>query len=128
MALVSSCDMSQSSNKPAKQFQDPDSDSDSSQNDLQERTIRSAWNQLYEHSDRFLLGFRKSSVVDLATIHREPVQVFRLWQIYLDNVNPLLKVTYTPGLQSRIIGAAANIAKTSPPLEALMFSIYCSAV
>lgn len=36
--------------------------------------------------------------VNLSTSHSEQVHIFRLWQIYLDNVNPLLKVTHTPTL------------------------------
>ena len=57
-----------------------------------------------------------------------PVEIIRLWQIYLDNVNPLLKVTHTPTLQSRIIEAASNVSNIPKPLEALMFSIYCIAI
>lgn len=66
--------------------------------------------------------------VHLAASHPEQVQIFKLWQIYLDNVNPLLKVTHTPTLQPRLIDAASDIENISPPLEALMFSIYCAAV
>jgi hypothetical protein len=54
--------------------------------------------------------------------------MFRLWQIYLDNVSPLLKVTHTPTLQSRIIDAASDVATISPALEALIFSIYCVSI
>ena len=61
-------------------------------------------------------------------LHPEPVQILRLWQIYLDNVNPLLKVTHTPSLQARIIEAASNVKNVSPNLEALMLSIYCISV
>lgn len=52
------------------------------------------------------------------------MQIFKLWQVYLDNVNPLLKVTHTPTLQARIIDAASDITNIKPTLEALMFSIY----
>jgi hypothetical protein len=62
------------------------------------------------------------------TLHPQPIQVFRLWQLYLDNVNPLLKVTHTPSLQGQIIEAAGNILNIKPELEALMFSIYCTAI
>jgi hypothetical protein len=37
-------------------------------------------------------------------------------------------VTHTPTLQPRIIEAASDVTKISPPLEALMFSIYCVAI
>lgn len=56
------------------------------------------------------------------------MQIFQLWQIYIDSVNSLLKVTHTPSLQDRIIQAAADMANISPPLEALMFGIYSMAV
>ncbi len=89
--------------------------------------FKKALDQVYTGKDNFLLGSRKTAV-DLSTLHPEPVQIFRLWQIYLDNVNPLLKVTYTPSLQGRIIEAASNLNSISPTLEALMFSIYCISV
>ena len=61
-------------------------------------------------------------------MHPNQVQIFRLWQIYLDNVNPLLKVTHTPTLQAQIIDAAANVSDIDSDLQALMFSIYSVAV
>jgi hypothetical protein len=61
-------------------------------------------------------------------LHPEQIQIFRLWQIYLENVDPLLKVTHAPTLQPRIIDAASKIANFTPTLEALLFSIYCVAI
>lgn len=57
-------------------------------------------------------------------LHPEQVHIFKLWHVYLDNVNPLLKVTHTPSLQALIINAASDVTKISPALGALMFSIY----
>ncbi|KAM0342091.1 hypothetical protein ACHAPU_009704 [Fusarium lateritium] len=74
-----------------------------------------------------LFGSRQSTV-ELHTLHPEPAQLFRLWQVYLDNVNPLLKVTHTPTLQSRIVEAVSDLKNISPTLEVLMFGIYCIAV
>jgi hypothetical protein len=89
--------------------------------------VKKARDQLFENNDHLLFGSRKGTV-NLSTLHPEPVQIFRLWQIYLDNVNPLLKVTHIPTLQGRIIEATSNIANIGPNLEALMFSIYCMAI
>lgn len=90
--------------------------------------IKKALEPHYKKSGgRFFFGSGKTDI-DLAALHPEQVQIFRLWQIYLDNVNPLLKVTHTPTLQTRIIDAASNITGINPVLEALMFSIYCMAV
>lgn len=74
-----------------------------------------------------MFGPTKTSV-RLSTLHPEQVHIFRLWQIYLQNVDPLLKVTHTPTLQSRILDAAGNVANISPTLEALIFSIYCMSI
>jgi hypothetical protein len=60
--------------------------------------------------------------------HPSAIQILQLWQIYISNVNPLLKISHVPTLQGQIIGAGANTAKISKPLEALMFGIYLAAV
>lgn len=86
-----------------------------------------AWDQLFEHNDHLLFGSRKTAV-DISTLHPEPVQIFRLWQLYLDNVNPLLMVIHTPSMQGCIIEAAGNVLNIMPSLEALMFSIYCMSI
>ncbi|KAF7155944.1 hypothetical protein CNMCM6106_007856 [Aspergillus hiratsukae] len=95
---------------------------------MREAVFRRAWEEVYDGgSQTLLLGSRKFDV-KLSTLHPNQVEIFRLWQIYLDNVNPLLKVTHTPTLQARIIDAAADVTKIEPTLEALMFSIYCVAI
>jgi hypothetical protein len=83
--------------------------------------------QLFGDHDHLLFGSSNTNI-DLSTLHPEPVHIFRLWQIYLDNVNPLLKVTHTPSLQGLIIEAVSNVTNISPTLEVLMFSIYCMAI
>ena len=94
---------------------------------MREVVVKKGWVQLFGDNDHLLFGSPNTNV-DLSTLHPEPVQIFRLWQIYLDNVNPLLKVTHTPSLQGRIIEGASNVTNISPALEALMFSIYCVAI
>jgi len=77
--------------------------------------------------DDLLFGSRTTSV-DISTLHPEPVQIFRLWQLYLENIDPMLKMTHTPSLQPRIIEAIGNVKNIEPALEALMFSIYTMSV
>jgi hypothetical protein len=89
--------------------------------------IKNAWEQLFKNNDHLLFGSRKTAV-NISTLHPEPVQIFRLWQIYLDNVNPLLRVTHAPSMQGHIIEAASNVLNISPTLEALMFSIYSMSI
>ncbi|KAJ5632278.1 hypothetical protein N7490_008617 [Penicillium lividum] len=94
---------------------------------LREAVVKLSWDQSFGNDDHIILGSRKASV-NLATMHPEPVHIIRLWQLYLDNVNPLFKVTHTPSLQGMIIEAATNTMSIEPHLEALMFSIYCMAI
>jgi hypothetical protein len=93
--------------------------------------IKTAWDRTYHNtseSSHHLLFGSPASTVALTTLHPDQAKIFRLWQVYLDNVNPLLKVTHTPSLQARIIDAMSDLASISAPLEALLFSIYCIAV
>ncbi|OHE93826.1 hypothetical protein CORC01_10847 [Colletotrichum orchidophilum] len=91
-------------------------------------TIRQTWDQTCDSDDHILFGSSDRSSVDLSTFHPEPVHIFRLWQIYLDNVNALLRVTHAPSFQARIIEAVSSIENMSPALEALMFSMYSMAI
>jgi hypothetical protein len=104
-----------------------DDDSDSSGYVLHENEVKKAWDTVFDSDDELLFCSRKTSV-DISTLHPDPMQIFKLWQIYLDNFNPLLKVTHTPSLQKRIIDAASDVSIIDPPMEALMFSIYCVAI
>ncbi|PQE20331.1 c6 transcription factor protein [Rutstroemia sp. NJR-2017a BBW] len=97
-----------------------------SDDDVQETVIKNVADQIFRNDDHLLFG--SSETVDISTLHPEPVQMFRLWQIYLENVDPLLKVTHTPSLQGQIIEAASSISNIRPELEALMFSIYCMSI
>lgn len=97
-------------------------------------TRKNAWDRddtysgLYvDDYDHLLFGAAKTEV-HVSTLHPEQVHIFRLWQIYIENIDPLLKVTHTPTLQARIINAVSNLEAISPSLEALMFSIYCVSV
>ncbi len=96
-------------------------------NDLRETVVKKAWDQFSGSNDPLLFGVRKTDL-NLSTLHPEQHHIFRLWQIYLDNVNPLLKVTHTPTLQSLMIEAASDVTNIGPSLEALMFSIYCISI
>ena len=112
-------------NQRPENANDPD-DSDAMQREVQEVTVRKAWQQ-YESSGHLFFGSQKSTA-DLSGLHPGQIQIFKLWQVYLENVDPLLKVTHTPSLQPRIIDAAGNVSNLDSTFEALMFSIYCIAI
>lgn len=95
--------------------------------DLSEPIIVKVWGRVYENDHDHLFGDSKIDV-SLSKLHPSHVHIFRLWQIYSDNINPLLKVTHGPTLQARILDAAADVAGISCELEALMFGVYCTAL
>lgn len=63
----------------------------------------------------------------LSPLHPPPERVFTLWQTFLENVDPLLKMFHTPTVQKQILRASQHLDQIPPPLEALMFSIYYAA-
>ncbi|PWY96221.1 fungal-specific transcription factor domain protein [Aspergillus sclerotioniger CBS 115572] len=107
---------------------DDDYDGNHSHDTVHEAVVKKTWDQVYDDNDQNLLFGSCKTNVDLSTLHPDQVQIFKLWLIYLENVDPLLKVTHTPTLQMRIIDAVGNIGHISPTLEALMFGIYSVAI
>jgi len=74
-----------------------------------------------------IFGFQ-SSKSSLTTTHPEPVHIFRLWQTFIDNVNPITKMVHVPTTQQSLMSASANLKSVSKNFEALMFAIYGMAV
>ncbi|CAK7567953.1 MAG: hypothetical protein SEPTF4163_005931 [Sporothrix epigloea] len=93
---------------------------------------REMWTRQFGNTGSFFFRGPQqyATQASVTALHPAPAQIFRLWQTYLENVDPLLKVTHTPSLQSRIIDAVGrpSLENIDSTLEALMFSIYCVAV
>ncbi|KAL1840147.1 hypothetical protein VTJ49DRAFT_763 [Mycothermus thermophilus] len=102
-------------------------DDDSSDEEYEGPTIHNAYDTMFGNSDGFpfVVGGAMASVTNA---HPSAIQMFQLWQVYISNVDPLLKITHTPTLQADIISAGANPSKIPQPLEALMFAIYFIAI
>lgn len=58
----------------------------------------------------------------------DPVHIFRLWQLYLDRVNPLTKIIHVPTLQPVVVEVATNPQNVPVKMHGLMFAIYAMAV
>jgi hypothetical protein len=82
---------------------------------------------MFENNDHIMFGAGMEPK-SITLLHPDPVHIFRLWHVYMDNVNPILKITHSPTLQQRIIEASSNLGNISPALEALMFGIYSVAI
>ncbi len=81
----------------------------------------------FPHPESLLVGFGSVSK-DLSTLHPPPVQIFRMWQTFLVNVNPLLKMLHAPTWQQSILDASGDIRNIPRHIEAAMFGIYFLAV
>lgn len=73
----------------------------------------------------FIIGGRPEPVTDA---HPSTIHILQLWQIYIDNINPILKITHVPTIQGQIIEATSRLDKAPKNIEALMFSIYIMAI
>jgi hypothetical protein len=77
-------------------------------------------------ADLLLSGDDPSTNVE--DLQPDPVHVFRLWQLFLDRVNPLTKIIHAPTVQPYVMEAAANISNVPLHHQALLFSIYSMAI
>ncbi|KAI1820367.1 fungal-specific transcription factor domain-containing protein [Xylaria intraflava] len=73
-----------------------------------------------------LLGV--DDTADLHGLLPDFTHALRLWQLFLERVNPLTKVVHVPSLQPYVIAAATDINKVPLPYQALVFSIYTMAI
>ena len=60
--------------------------------------------------------------------HPPPEAVRQLWQAFVENVDPLIKIVHVPSLHVAIEKAVADTKHIPKGFEALMFSIYSMAV
>lgn len=60
--------------------------------------------------------------------HPSTERIHQLWQVFVENIDPLTKVVHVPTLRPAIQKAASNTRTVPRSFEALMFSIYSAAV
>ncbi|KAK8177999.1 fungal-specific transcription factor domain-containing protein [Phyllosticta citrichinensis] len=77
---------------------------------------------------QLVLGLMQGYKLDLRSLHPQLHHIFTLWQAYLDNVNPLVKLLHTPTVQRQVLKAVSNLEAIDAETELLMFSIYLMAV
>ncbi|KAG4419499.1 hypothetical protein IFR04_007373 [Cadophora malorum] len=78
----------------------------------------------YPTPEGFLFGSLGAVSRDLGDLHPPPVHIFRLWQTFLVNVNPMVKMFHAPTIQQMILDASGDLANVPRHTEALMFAIY----
>ena len=78
-----------------------------------------------EASD-LLLGVPSNQ--SISETYPEPVHVFRLWQIFLERVNPLCKVIHVPSVQPYVVEVASGNWEILQNYRPLLFAIFNMAV
>lgn len=68
------------------------------------------------------------TTISLPSLYPPPVHLFKLWQKFLENINPLSKIVHAPTLQQKLVEAAGDLENVSKATNALMFAIFFSAV
>lgn len=75
----------------------------------------------------FLFGY-SSANVNLKKLHPSPSQIFILWEVYKENIDPLVRILHRPSVKDILINASSNPDALSKSAEALLFAIYFGAV
>ena len=90
------------------------------------KSVHHSYGEAGDHHG-FVLGYM-SSDVDLSKLHPLPSQIPFVWQVYCENVDPLVKILHVPTMDKTIRQYRNNLNNLSPGLEALMFSIYYASI
>lgn len=91
---------------------------------MYEKSITKTFDAMGSECDLLLATNPGQSLVNL---HPTPVQIFQLWQMFLDNVNALIRIFHAPTVQQQVLDATTNLEEVPKNTEALMFGIYCMA-
>ena len=75
-----------------------------------------------------LLFHHTCTAVSVETLHPSPAIVSALWQVFKDNVDPLVKVLHRPSTEKILRKASSAVSSTSKSEQALLFAIYLAAV
>lgn len=75
----------------------------------------------------FIFGY-SSSNVDLRSLHPLPSQMLFYWQVFMDNVDPIVKFMHVPTMTNTIKELRRDMNTMNPGVEVLMFVIYLAAI
>ncbi|PWY92814.1 hypothetical protein BO70DRAFT_19912 [Aspergillus heteromorphus CBS 117.55] len=81
-----------------------------------------------DQDDESSLILGSKSARNITALHPPTLHIFKLWQVFLENVNPLVKILHGPTVQQQILEVTGDLTSIPKGFEALMFSIYCVAL
>lgn len=97
-------------------------------------TVRESGNAIMHHFDRIY----RDSATALVTFddpapwepvkHPSPFQIMKLWNVFCENVYPVVRVIYAPHIQDKLYKIGDNLAVNATPADhALLCAIYMAA-
>jgi hypothetical protein len=98
----------------------------SSEDEMYEAPITKTYDSIFQDGGDLL--FPNSSPESTRDFHPSTVHAFRLWQTFVDNVNPLLKLFHAPTVQQQFLDGIGDLDNVPKATEALMFGIYCTSI
>ena len=75
----------------------------------------------------FLFNF-SSSVHSLRNFHPPATQISMYWEIFKENVDPVLRILHRPHTEKLIREAVGDLDHISKPMETMMFAVYYAVV
>ncbi|KAH7024282.1 fungal-specific transcription factor domain-containing protein [Macrophomina phaseolina] len=75
----------------------------------------------------FLFGYSSTSV-DMLSLHPPEHHLHKIWTLFKENVDPLVKVLHIPTVEPKIMSAIDNRDHIPRGMEALLFSIYYAVI
>lgn len=64
----------------------------------------------------------------LRSLHAPPSQTRKYWNIFIERVDPLVKVLHKPTVTTILRKMGSDFLNIDPPMEALLFAIYFAVV
>lgn len=75
----------------------------------------------------FVFGY-SSTNVDMLPLHPTLEQARSYWEVFKENVDPLIKVVHVPSFEPTLLDAASHPENIPKSLECLVFAVYYAAV
>lgn len=104
-----------------------DSPSSDEENDPPSPEAKNDPTHKHAHHQGFIFGY-SSLVYDMSKLHPSPSQIFILWEIFKENVDPVLKILHGPTVKNVIMKAAVSASSLTKANESLFYSICFAAV
>lgn len=92
----------------------------------QRRTVVNFLDQMYPNDGSVMFFPVNSTSKD--PLHPAPFVIFKLWQLYCDNVHPLNKTLHAPTFQRKISTYGSHLHLAPAADQALFFAVYLAAL